>query len=432
MHPWKVVLLAVVAPNTEFHIAPMQCYTNRQLRTLFHRLSPSAIKWTEMEKVDDLLPDIQQALKQRLGDPNKHKHIMEPNLVLQLGSNDPQKVKQCVRTAMQHYNLREINLNCGCPAIESGGAATYGASLMKDPSLTAQLVTSCRSSMMRESSSSVNVSVKCRIAVLDHAEDLRPLQEQDYDYLSNYISSISNAGANHVILHARPAVLSGLSPVKNRIVPSLDYVFCERIAADFPSLKVTLNGGIASLSQLKSLQTQETIAKSGISSHMAGRWILRRPLDLVGVEALLSAPAPALQTNPVIETSFTVAQRAIEDYLDDCMYSRMTRDLSHSVTTADLCLPLFLIVEQLREDYDSDDNYDNDDDPSLLFSYEEMEFLHDILQDGILQLASSGSGGNGGGGTPKSGVNFKRLSTSFKSLVGTKVVNKWKRNRAEL
>jgi tRNA-dihydrouridine synthase A len=425
MHPWKVVLLAVVAPNTEFHIAPMQCYTNRQLRALFHRLSPSAIKWTEMEKVDDLLPDIQQALKQRLGDPNKH---MEPNLVLQLGSNDPQKVKQCVRTAMQHYNLREINLNCGCPAIDSGGAPTYGASLMKDPSLTAQLVESCRSSMMAirgiDDSSRVDVSVKCRIAVLDHAEDLRPLQEQDYDYLYNYISSISNAGANHVILHARPAVLSGLSPVKNRIVPSLDYDFCERIASDFRSLKVTLNGGITSLSQLKSLQTQETIAKSGISSHMAGRWILRRPLDLVGVESLLSAP----QTYPV-ETSFSVAQRAIEDYLDDCMYSRMARDLSHSVTTADLCLPLFLVVEQLREDYD------HDDDPSPLFSYGEMEFLHDILQDGILQLAGSDSGDGSdsdSGGKPKSGVNFKRLSTSFKSLVGTKVVNKWKRNRAEL
>lgn len=373
-----------------------------------------------MEKVDDLLSlpgrgvQQQHAWKKRLGEPAAHTTSDNKNLVLQLGSNDPQKVRKCVTAALQHYGstvLSEINLNCGCPAVDAGGAATYGASLMKDPNLTAQLVESCRSSIST-CNSDVDVSVKCRIAVKDHVDDLKPsLGEEDFEYLHNYISTVSNAGANHVVLHARPAILSGLSPVKNRIVPTLDYEFCERIASDFPELKVTLNGGISSLSHLKSLHQETTT--SAIDSHMAGRWILRRPLDLVGVEELLLS---STQTSPSVDFG-AASKAAIEDYLDDCVRRKMSK--SSLVTTADLCLPLFLIAEQLREDYDH-----ADDDKLLLLSYEEMESLHDILQQGILQLDDGRKG--------KSNVNFKRLSTSFKSLVGTKVVNKWKRNRTEL
>lgn len=400
---------ALLASNAEFHIAPMQCYTNLPLRTLCHFLSPSAVTWTEMEKVDDLLPNVQQALEKRLGSA-------EPNLVLQFGSNDPRKVQRCVEITVQEYpHLKEVNLNCGCPAIDSGGAPTYGASLMKDPTLTASLVEACRSSCRDD----MNVSVKCRIGVVDHVDDLRPsLQQEDYAYLRNYVSDISKAGANHVILHARPAILSGLSPVKNRLVPRLQHEFCERIAAEFEHLKVTSNGGITSLSQLQELQTIESIEKSRISSHMAGRWILRRPLDLLGVEQLLSQSRQdeeTKETTSMVEDAYTAAKHSLENYLNYCQRNMVARD--STATTADLCLPLFLVVEQLREDYEKD-NID-----SLLLSYEEMESLYDLLQDGLLQLGS--------GGKAKSSVNFKRLSTNFKSLVGTKVVNKWKRNRAE-
>jgi tRNA dihydrouridine synthase A len=413
MEAWKSFILAALFANidnnkNEFHIAPMQGYTNHSLRTLFHFLSPSSIKWTEMEKVNDLYPNFRTALEKRLASS------AEKNLVLQLGSNDCSKLESCVDTALKHYpDLKEINLNCGCPAIDSGGAPDYGASLMKDPSLTAELVKTV-SQIVANRSTNTNISVKCRIAVINHVDDLKPLQEQEFSYLKDYISGIVDAGANHAILHARPAILSGLSPVKNRIVPDLDYAFVERIASEFhyhDGIKVTLNGGIKSLSQLKSLQQKQD---GLISSHMAGRWILRRPLDLLGIENLLSTES---------DDHFLIVHNTVKRYLEYAL--QMAND--SCFTTAELCLPLYLVVEQLREDYEEDELHEE-----YLLSYEEMESLYDSIQDGIAQLKAIIGTGRREKNENLNSLNFKRLSASFKSLVGTKVVNKWKRNRAEL
>ncbi|KAL7526066.1 hypothetical protein ACHAXR_002915, partial [Thalassiosira sp. AJA248-18] len=250
------MMAALVSTCSEFHIAPMQCYTNQPLRKMSGFLSPSSMKWTEMEKVDDLLPNIENSLEKRLGGEED-----DTNLILQLGSNDPNKLDSCVRSAAEHFpSLKEINLNCGCPAIDTGGSSTYGARLMKDPSLTARLVEAMASA------TDIDISVKTRIAVFDSVDSPPILSEQDYDYLANYISAIHNAGARHVILHARPAVLS-LSPVKNRIIPTLDYDFVREIASDFDGkVKITMNGGITSLSELISLQGDKP---NMISSHMA-------------------------------------------------------------------------------------------------------------------------------------------------------------------
>ena len=383
------MVAALVSASPEFHIAPMQCYTNQPLRKLTGFLSPSSVKWTEMEKVDDLLPNVESALEKRLGGEEE-----DANLILQLGSNDVDKLDTCVRVATQKFpNLREINLNCGCPAIDTGGASTYGASLMKDASLTARLV----ESMSAASNNDVDISVKCRIGVFD--DDIpHQLNENDYQYLTNYISAIHDAGAKHVILHARPAILS-LSPVKNRIIPNLDYAFVNRIASDFEGkVKITLNGGIKCLSHLRALQSDGT----NISSYMSGRWCLRRPLDLVAIEQL--------HENDVI----TDTRAAIDSYID---YASANQSLSQ-FTMADLCLPLFLVVEQLREEYEQDEEGE-------LLSWEDMESIYDAIQDGLQQL---------GGGRMKTSnsINFKRLASAFKPLVGTKIVNKWKRNRSEL
>ena len=263
---------------------------------------------------------------------------------------------------------------------------------MADTLLTARLVETMTSA------SDIDVSVKCRIGVFDSVDDLHPLNERDYEYITNYISAIHNAGANHVILHARPAILSGLSPVKNRIVPTLDYDFVNRLASDFDGkVKITLNGGITSMSELNSLQEDES---SRIQSHMAGRWCLRRPLDLLTIEQSLSNTE---MMNPV---------KAIERYTDYALSNQS------QFTMSDLCLPLYLAVEQLREDYDQDEEGD-------LLAWEDMEDLYDSVQDGLKEL---------GGIKIKtsSSINFKKLASSFKPLVGTKVANKWKRNRAEL
>ncbi|CAM9489464.1 unnamed protein product [Heterosigma akashiwo] len=348
----------------------MQCYTNQPLRKLFHLLSPSSIKWTEMEKVDDIFPKTKPddyllaALEKRLGSPQSYDE--SSNLVLQLGSNDPDRLKSCVEYTVQRYEFKEINLNCGCPAIETGGAATYGASLMKDPQLTWNLVDSVRKGLEDSADTAASIrpdiSVKCRIGVFDNVEDMRPLDDKDYQYLKNYISTIYDAGANHVILHARPAILAGLSPVKNRIVPELDYEFVNDIASDFKGkVDITLNGGIRTLSQLQSLQ--EESATAAISSHMAGRWSLRRPLDLAGVEGLLNGKK--LGSSP-LSTREDAVKNAIEDYIDYSVKMASVPSRQQRFTTAELCLPLYLIVEQMKDDYDFEEgNSDLDESPLL-------------------------------------------------------------------
>ena len=488
----------------QFHIAPMQGYTNSSLRRLFNLLSPSSIKWTEMEKLDDIYPktiqtqtqqvqtqQVQQyqtsesylldALEKRIGSPSSTDYDNNNNnLILQLGSNHPGRLQSCVQHTVQRYNdnnIREINLNCGCPAIDSGGSTTYGASLMKDASLTGKLVQSVREGLVRGGGqSNTGISVKCRIAVFDHeSEQHYPLDETDYEYLKKYISTIYDAGANHIILHARPAILSGLSPVKNRIVPKLDYNFVERIASDLSqehdnNITFTLNGGITSLSQLQSLierNHDNSNNKSPISSYMAGRWCLQRPLDLIGIEELLLSSS-SISSSSISSSSSTTSsslfliRTAIEQYVDDTVRIGCSSSLKYKPTIAELCLPLFLIVEQLRDDYDyeydDDDDDDDDDDegnniddefdPIFLpttkqrqekpmLTYDEIESLYEVLVDGLDQIIEELSPKNNNSNKKmkkkdNNDINFKRLSSTFKSLVGTKVVNKWKRNRAEL
>ena len=593
-----------------FHIAPMQGYTNAQTRHLFHLLSPSSIKWTEMEKLDDIFPAtvkkkkknnsnnknndnveyLFDALEKRgiLGrggcDTNTNgipientrtstnNHKQQQHLVLQIGTNDPERLKACIEHVVQRYNdgtttsstttrsrgasimLQEINLNCGCPSIESGGASTYGASLMNNTKLTGELVNAAVSSVLNKSadriisttnsssssSPSINVSVKCRIGIFENTSKMRPLNikyddnnannnnennniddhdanERDYKYLKEYVSTIYANGATHVVLHARPAVLSGLSPVKNRIIPELNYNVVRRIAADFqhdaPSLQVTLNGGITSISQLKSLAAQPlntttttttnnnnnsssndtdtnsngTVSSEaiGITSFMAGRWCLRRPLDLVTIESWLNGEEEdedektdaSLQQLSSSSSSLGIIQDAIKQYVDDAIAttrnssSRTCTTSNYQPTLAEICLPLFLITEQLQDDYKYyQQHYYNDDEneeegtsdisnnkveniDSLILDYESIELLYDVLFDAVKKIEELANNANSGGkkkknnniknrrsgssnsnddGRGSSVVNFNRVSSSIKSLVGTKVANKWKRNRAEL
>lgn len=435
--------------RSQFHVAPMQGYTNAQTRKMFNLLSPSSVKWTEMEKLDDIFPRTESAdylldaLEKRLGPPEEYfdtKNRMndQANLVLQVGTNDPDRLQACVEHTIGRYdNIKEINLNCGCPAIESGGASTYGASLMKDTRLTGQLVEAARKGL--EGFQSANqpgpdVSVKCRIGVFESDSDMQPLGDSDYEYLKDYISTIHEHGANHVILHARPAILSGLSPVKNRIVPKLDYGFVEKIASEFEGkVDITLNGGITTLSQLRSLQEKSGSSSTTISGHMAGRWCLQRPLDLIGIEALLQGKEWKSITTSA--SSLLLIQNAIEQYVDDAIYiTSSSSSLAHKPTIADLCLPLFLITEQLKEDYDyeDDDMQDGSVAERPILNYDDIESLYDVLQDGVAEIEEIFNRGKKTKKKQGSGTNFKRLSSSFKSLVGTKVANKWKRNRAEL
>lgn len=124
-HVAAAMMGALVGTGSEFHIAPMQCYTNQPLRKMCGLLSPSSVKWTEMEKVDDLLPNIGGSLKKRLDGEQD-----DDNLILQLGSNDVDKLDRCIKVAANNFpNLKEINLNCGTLAIHNTSYPCYLLSL---------------------------------------------------------------------------------------------------------------------------------------------------------------------------------------------------------------------------------------------------------------------------------------------------------------
>ena len=452
----------------------MQGYTSYPLRKLFHFLSrnleeddderSTIVLWTEMEKCEDLLDNNQNGWEKRFGSPNGDNGNSCNSCILQLGGSDPDLVKQCIYQAAEYgYTPNDfcgINLNCGCPSIEAGGAATYGASLMRKPELTGKLVESVNEAVQRVwgMDCGVEVSVKTRIAVVDKPEDLvccartsidddqntppstaSTLDGKQYISLKNYITNIQEGGADHVILHARPAVLSGLSPVKNRIVPKLDYSAVERIANDFPGIRVTLNGGITSLSDLKALMTDESGSshrKGGVASHMGGRWMLRRPCDLATMSSQYLVSSGQQRKNANI-----LAINAIADYINyiDQALGRLDRGDEATPTKAELFLPLYLVVEQIREDYDflcERTALDNGELDEHFMSMESIEEIYEIVVEYLLQQADEARGG--AGKRKKSKIpavheyNFKKLAASFKGIVGTKVANKWRRNRAEL
>jgi hypothetical protein len=180
----------------------MQGYTNAPLRYFFRLLSPDAVLWTEMEKVKDINNiflltgnSAAAALEKRFGSPYNQQ---QQRLTLQLGGNDPNTLEQCIKSLSQAgyssgigHAFDEINLNCGCPSIEAGGATDYGASLMKQPELTRVLIQAIHNAAAATASSqptttttndngdnvsprspTTTVSLKCRTAVYETVHDM--------------------------------------------------------------------------------------------------------------------------------------------------------------------------------------------------------------------------------------------------------------------
>lgn len=422
-----------IEKDVGFQVAPMQCYTNLALRELLQNMSPSTTLWTEMEKVGDLLQADAKGLERRLG-PATHK-----NLVLQLGGNDPVLLQDCLGHLSGHgYSFEEVNLNCGCPSIEAGGASCYGASLMKDKDLTAELVQSLVDVVPLETTA---ISLKCRIGVYESFEEWEasPHSSKDHlQFLHDYVGPSCEAGLSKLIVHARPAVLAGLSPTKNRQVPKLDYGVVEGIAADL-DIPVTLNGGIQGLGDYR--VARERAQSTSVTDLMAGRWVLRRPLDLSVVEQTMRPNGSNseeesfhLGKENLHKESILVAKEAVEDYSNyalQCLEESRGKD-PRLPTLPDLILPLFLVSEQLREDYEALDKEDNVDDgtPAPWLPAGDMEDIYDCVCETLTSMEDIL-----GKKTTKfspTAIQFNKVASSIKSLTGTKVANKWKRNRAEL
>ena len=207
-------------------VAPMMDYTDRHCRYLLRLLSPGALLYTEMVTAQALAHgDVERLLG---FDPAEHP------VALQLGGSDPALLARAARLGAD-FGYDEINLNCGCPSdrVQSG---RFGACLMAEPALVADCVRAMREAVP------VPVTVKCRIGIDDR---------DDYAFLEEFVSRVSEAGVRTFVVHARKAYLQGLSPKQNREVPPLRYEVPLRLRQERPDLEVILNGGLRSLAQVR-------------------------------------------------------------------------------------------------------------------------------------------------------------------------------------
>ena len=157
---------------------------------------------------------------------------IESPVALQLGGSNPDELAKCSEIA-ESMGYDEINLNLGCPS-ERVQKGSFGACLMIEP----KLVQKCLNAMKQ--SVSIPVTAKCRTGI-DKIED--------YDFLRCFVEGIANQNIATIIIHARNAILKGLSPRQNRTIPPLKYDYVYRIKEDFPELEIIINGGIDSLTE---------------------------------------------------------------------------------------------------------------------------------------------------------------------------------------
>lgn len=205
--------------NHRLSVAPMLDWTDRHCR-YFHRLiSPDIVLYTEMITTGALMHGDRTDLLAY--DQSEHP------VVIQLGGSNPEDLAVCAKMA-EDAGFDEVNINIGCPSdrVQSG---RFGACLMREPELVAECVQTMRRAV------TIPITLKTRIGVDNDA---------DYDFFKRFIRINREAGCDTFIVHARKALLKGLSPKQNRSIPPLLYHYPEQIKADFPDLTVVVNGGI--------------------------------------------------------------------------------------------------------------------------------------------------------------------------------------------
>ncbi len=206
-------------------VAPMMDHTDRHFRYFLRLIAPRIGLYTEMLAARAVLHGDPDDLLEF--DPSEHP------VALQLGGSEPDELARAVAIAAP-YGYDEINLNAGCPSdrVQSG---RFGACLMLEPDRVADCVQAIREAGGKP------VSVKLRTGVDEH---------DSYEFLADFVSRVAGAGCRTFIVHARKALLKGLSPKENRSVPPLEYSKAHRLKLDFPDLRIIVNGGLKSADQV--------------------------------------------------------------------------------------------------------------------------------------------------------------------------------------
>src|SRR3989440_3537758 len=205
----------------------MMDWSDRHYRYFMRQISARARLYTEMITTGALIH----------GDVERHLAFSteEHPVGLQLGGSEPTELAQCALLG-ERYGYDEINLNIGCPS-ERVQRGAFGACLMAEPSLVADCVRAIREAV------ELPVTVKHRIGID---------QVEDYSFVRDFVGTVAQAGSRTFIVHARNAVLKGLSPKENREIPPLKYDYVYRLKVEFPALQFVINGGITSWAEITS------------------------------------------------------------------------------------------------------------------------------------------------------------------------------------
>jgi len=233
-------------------VAPMMDCTDRHDRFFLRLISKNVMLYSEMIATKSAIH----------GDRNKILTFSpeEKPLALQVGGSDKKELSEVARIA-EDMGYDEININLGCPS-KKVQKNMFGACLMKEPELVAEcidaMVNSCK----------IPVTAKTRIG-FDETEN--------FTYLNKFIHKMKQAGCRTFIIHARKAILKGLSPKQNLNIPKLNYDMVYKVKKENPDLNIIINGGISKIEEIK----KHLKECDGV---MIGRAIYQNPYFLTNIE----------------------------------------------------------------------------------------------------------------------------------------------------
>ncbi len=270
----------------------MDC-TDRHERYFLRLLSKNVMLYTEMVATKSALHGDREKI---LG----FNEIEKP-LGLQVGGSDKKELASVCKIA-EDLGYNEVNINLGCPS-KKVQKNKFGACLIKEPDLVAE----CINEMVN--SCNIPITAKTRIG-FDKVEN--------FDYLNSFINKISKAGCKTIILHARKAILKGLTPKENLKIPKLNYPLVYRIKKENKNLEIIINGGITNVSEIKN----HLINCDGV---MIGRAIYQNPYFLAEIEKKIFG-------NPNVLSRSEVAEKLVAYVTDEVKRgTRVNQIMRHTV-----------------------------------------------------------------------------------------------------
>ncbi len=253
-------------------VAPMMDCTDRHFRWLMRQITRHTLLYTEMVTMQAIAHGDREQL---LG----YSPIEHP-VALQLGGDDPKLLAECARIA-EGMGYDEVNLNVGCPS-DRVASGNFGACLMAAPERVAACVAAMRAAV------SVPVTVKHRIGIDDM---------DSYEHMRRFVDIVAGAGCDRFSVHARKAVLGGLSPKENRTIPPLRYPEVYRLKSELPHLTIEINGGIRTLDAAD-------VHLQHVDAVMLGRAAYDEPYLFAHVDARYFADEHAVPSRAEVATRY--------------------------------------------------------------------------------------------------------------------------------